>query len=157
MSEPLVFATIAAATLAWAYGEVARSRWAWAAGAALATVHSLAAFAVFHRWSHGDALAATARQTAAVVGWAWGGGLYFNYAFLLVWLADAAWWIASPRSHAQRPRAVDGFVRGFLFFMFVNGAVVFADGGMRVLGILAVGTVSTAWLIRSFRQTAPAV
>lgn len=47
-------------------------------------------------------------------------------------------------------------VRGFVWFMFLNGAIVFADGGMRVLGILAVGTVSLAWLMKLFRQTVPA-
>jgi hypothetical protein len=118
--------------------------------------HSVAAFAVFHGWSHRAAVAATARQTAAVTGLAWGGGIFFNYAFLVVWVADVLWWWISPPSYDDRPRALDGSVRSFLFFMFFNGAIVFADGGMRLLGVAAVAVVSITWLTRLFRRTATA-
>ena len=70
--------------------------------------------------------------------------MFFNYAFLVVW-PDAAWWWLSPASHETRTTGVSAAIHGFLFFMFVNGAVVFADGWMRVIGIIAVGTVSLAW------------
>ena len=43
-------------------------------------------------------------------------------------------------------------IHGFLFFMFVNGAIVFADGWMRLLGIVAVGAVSIAWSTKLFEQ-----
>jgi hypothetical protein len=142
----VVFGTIAAATSAWALAEWRRSRMLWTIGAVLATIHSAAAFKVFHGWSHDAALVATARQTLAVTGIDWGGGLYFNYAFVGVWLADALWWWIAPRSHESRPPVIGAVVRGFLFFMFLNGAVIFADGWMRVLGILSVGLVSIAWL-----------
>ena len=151
--ELAVFGTIAGATLAWAAGESLRSRLLWTAGALLALMHSAAAFAVFHGWSHRAAAAATARQTAAVTGLSWGGGVFFNYAFLVIWVADAIWWWVSPRGYERRPRAIDRFVRGFLFFMFVNGAIVFADGGMRLLGVAAVGLVSITWSTRLFKPT----
>jgi hypothetical protein len=157
VTEPLVFGTIAGATVAWAAGEVTRSRWAWSTGAVLAAVHSAAALAAFHDWSHRAAVASTASQTAAVLGFSWGVGIYFNYLFLLIWTADAAWWLAAPAAYARRSRVLDRIVRGYLYFMFLNGAVVFADGWMRVLGAASVGIVSGSWLIKSFRQTVPAV
>lgn len=151
MSELAVFGSIAGATVAWALAEVVRGvvpragRLFWTVGAFLAVIHSAAAFGVFHAWSHEAALVATAQQTAAVTGLDWGGGLYINYAFLVIWTADALWWWTSPDTYETRPAAVSMFVRGFLFFMFVNGAVIFADGWMRVLGIAAIVAVSAAW------------
>lgn len=156
MIELAVFGTIAASLAAWAAAELLHSRALWTIGAALALAHSAAAFAVFHDWSHDRALAATAQQTVAVTGLDWGGGLFFNYAFLLVWMADVMWWWIAERSYDERPRTIDFLIRGFLFFMFVNGAIVFADGVMRVIGIVAVAIVSVSWLMRSFAQTAPA-
>lgn len=156
MTQWTVFGTIAAATVAWALAEWRRSRVLWSVGAVLATIHSAAAFKVFHAWSHDAAALATARQTLAVTGIDWGGGLYFNYAFLAVWLSDALWWWIAPRAYESRPAAISAVVHGFVFFMFLNGAVVFADGWMRVLGILSVGIVSIAWLKRSFTPPPPA-
>jgi hypothetical protein len=72
----------------------------------------------------------------------------------VVWLADTTWWWLSPSSHETRSRGVSTIIHGFLFFMFVNGAVVFADGWMRVIGILAVGAVSIAWSTKLFAQKA---
>lgn len=148
MTPFAVFGTIAGATAAWAIAECRRSRAFWTVGAVLSVIHALAAFEVFHAWSHEAALVATARGTAAVTGVGWGGGLYVNYAFLAIWMADAVWWWLSPHSYVTRPAAASVFVRGFLFFMFLNGAVVFADGWMRVLGIAAIAAVLVAWYRR---------
>lgn len=156
MTDFAVFSTIAGATLAWAAAVCLRSRTLWTVGALLAVTHSAAAFAVFHGWSHHAAVVATARQTSALIGVAWGGGIFFNDACLAIWLSDAIWWWASPRTYEARSRAVAATVHGFLFFMFVNGAIIFADGWMRLLGILAVGIVGTTWLTRLFGQTVPA-
>jgi hypothetical protein len=57
----------------------------------------------------------------------------------------------SPRSRAARARAVTAAVHGFIFFIMVNGAVIFADGLARLLGGAAVAVVAMAWL-RRFRQ-----
>jgi hypothetical protein len=154
--EVAVFGTIAGSVAAWAAAEWLHSRALWTVGAALAVSHSAAAFAAFHDWSHERAMIATAQQTAALTGLDWGGGLFFNYAFLLVWVADVSWWWIARRSYDERPRAIDVGIRGFLFFMFVNGAIVFADGVMRVIGIVAVAIVSVSWLMRSFAQIVPA-
>jgi hypothetical protein len=150
-AEGAVFATIAGAVVCWAAGEALQSRAAWALGALLALLHALLAFLVFYGWSHEVARVSTMRQTEALTGIRFGGGIYVNYLFLVVWLADAAWWWVSPRSRAARSRAVALAVHGFIFFIMVNGAVVFADGLARLLGGAAVSVVAVAWLRRFSR------
>ena len=98
------------------------------------------AFHFFHGWSHATAVEDTARRTREAVGIDFGGGVYFNYAMLLVWTADAAWWWASPRSYLARGLSWEVAVHGFLLFMVVNAAAVFAEGPLRwaTLGACAV-------------------
>jgi hypothetical protein len=117
----------------------------WTAGAVLLAAHTLAAFHVVHLWSHEAAAAETARQTAALTGIDWGGGIFVNYAFLAVWAADAGWWWAAPVSYRNRSRTIDTALFLFFVFMFVNGAIVFADGAMRLLGAAAVTVVLWSW------------
>ena len=74
------------------------SRLAWTAGCALYLLHVACAFEYYHHWSHTEAYDSTAKQTAETVGLDWGGGLYANYAFTLVWLADVVWWWAGSES-----------------------------------------------------------
>jgi len=155
MTQALVFDTVAGATLTWAAAEYWRlfvrsgsdsvPRTLWTLGAVLMVVHSAAAFGVFHGWSHAAAMVATARQTETMTGLPWGGGLFVNYAFLTVWIADVAWWWVSPRSFRARPGIINSALRAFFLFMFLNGAVIFADGLMRALGMVAVAVVLIAW------------
>jgi hypothetical protein len=150
-----VFASIAIGVVCWALGEARQSRGWWTAGAVLTLIHSIAAFGWFYGWSHDTAQQLTARQTAALTGVTFAGGIYINYLFLLVWLADAGWWWASPRSYVRRPRLLSASIRGFIFFIIINGAVVFADGGARVVGIASTSLVLVAWLLkRSSRRGA---
>jgi hypothetical protein len=146
--------TIWAATLAWVSGEWRRGapgasatsgRTAWTAGAVAALVHAMLAFHVHHAWSHAAALADTARQTAAVTGLDWGGGLYVNYAFITFWTADVAWWWRAAASFARRPAWLDAAIRLFLWFMFVNGAFLFVRGPRRWAGAAAAAAVGAAW------------
>jgi hypothetical protein len=141
----LVFVTISAAVMCWAAGEVLRSRAWWTAGAALALIHSVAAFGAFYQWSHDTARVSTAEQTAAVTGIPFSGGIYVNYAFLAVWLGDAAWWWMSPQGYDRRPPLISFAVRGFIFFIIVNGAVVFADGWARIVGLVSSAAVVITW------------
>src|SRR5262245_22322917 len=71
------------------------ARFAWTAGWLLFLLHVACAFHYYHDWKHAVAYQATARQTAEVVGLDWGGGLYANYAFTLLWAADVCWWWCS--------------------------------------------------------------
>jgi hypothetical protein len=149
--DAIVFGTIAASVLCWAVGECTGSRVAWTLGAALALVHAVSAFVVFYEGSYEMARVATMRQTEALTGVRFTGGIYINYVFLATWLLDAAWWWLSPASRAERPRAVDAGIRGFIFFIMVNGAVVFADGLARGVGLVAVIAVAACWMRRARR------
>jgi hypothetical protein len=119
------------------------ARPAWIAGALLAVVHSLIAFAVRYRWDHDAAVRATADQAARVYGAGWNGSLYVNYVFLALWLL-AAW---SWRHWAWR---------AFVLTMVVNGAIVFARPAARPFGIVLTAILLWAWWPRSkTRAVAP--
>jgi len=152
IGELLLRGTIWLSLAAWVVAEWRRGRGdaragrsAWALGALAALAHAVAAFHFRHGWSHQAALAETARQTAAVTGLDWGGGLIVNYVFLGLWASDAAWWWMSAPTFARRPKALDRAVRGFVLFMFVNGAAVFVVGPLRAVGSLAAVAVVLAW------------
>jgi hypothetical protein len=111
------------------------ARWLWTAGCGLFLAHVACAFHFFHGWSHADALRETARQTEDLIGYRWGGGLYLNYLFALVWLGDVlAWWLGGLDLYERRPRRIDFFLHSFMGFMAFNGAVVFASGPTRTVG-----------------------
>jgi len=124
------------------------ARIAWTLGAGFALLHVLAAFHIHHGWSHAAAVAETARQTEEALGMRVGAGVYVNYAFLAVWIADVLWWWLSPASYGSRPRAVDATIRLFLCFMFVNGAIVFARGPVRLVGLALGVALAGAWYRR---------
>ena len=158
----LLRATIWLSVFAWAGTEVLRAmrpdrgataRAIWTSGAILLAIHTAVAFQFWHGWSHDAAYEATARQSEALTGVAAGWGLYLNYALVLAWLADAAWWWRNPRSYEGRSRTLDTGIFAFFLFMMVNGAVVFATSPMRIAGGLAVGLVLIARLRGRFGDT----
>jgi hypothetical protein len=112
------------------------ARITWTLGGAFYLAHVAAAFQFHHHWSHLAAYQETARQTAEVFGANWGGGLYFNYAFTLIWIADVFWWWRTGLDgYRARPRWVTGTVHSFFGFMFFNATVVFGSGFMRWFGV----------------------
>jgi hypothetical protein len=113
------------------FRRAALARLTWTAGCLLYLAHVACAFHFVHHWSHAAAYEATARDSAALFGLNWGGGIYINYAFTLAWIADAAWWWARRNSYETRPRWLEISVQGFFVFMAFNGAVVFASGATR--------------------------
>ena len=131
-----------------------RARWAWTIGCAFFLMHVVCAFNYFHDWSHAAAYRETARQTAAVTGWHWGGGLFINYAFAMAWLADVVWWWCAPATRARRPAWLTGLWHGFFFFMVFNGAVVFAHGPMRWLGLFICAGLAVLWWRMRWAETA---
>lgn len=149
-----------AATVAWAAGEALMrqssasdrlARAIWTLGIALAFVHVVLAFQLVYAWDHEAAVIATVRQTADRFGHGWRGGLYVNYVFLAIWFADVCWWWLAPASRAARPPRLEA-ARFVLFtFMFFNGAVVFASGIGRLIGIAAVSVALLAPLARRQR------
>lgn len=111
---------VAAWTLGWprAWRGAGAAVWGW--GALAAAFHVAVALHAGHAWSH----AAAVRHTEAATGV--GAGVWVNYAFVAVWLADAAWLAVSPARYQRRPRWAAWGVHGFLAFVVVNAAVVFA-------------------------------
>jgi hypothetical protein len=82
-------------------------------------------FELAHHWSHQAAI----EHTEEISGF--GPGLYVNYLFILVWIADVAWsWIALDRYRA-RSNWVNGLIIGFMGFIVFNAAVVFGHGVLR--------------------------
>lgn len=154
--EVLLRAAAWLSLLAWAAGEwwrvseVAdparrRARLAWTAGAAALLAHTALAFQVRHFWSHDHAAREIARRTEEVVGLAWNGGIFVNYAFDALWLAEVAWWWAAPAGFLGRSRAALVASRVVFVTMFVNGAIVFASGPIVPVGAVAIGLVALAW------------
>lgn len=121
------------------------------AGSLAFLAHVICAFGFYHHWSHSAAYADTAQQTAALTGWHWGGGLYINYAFALVWLGEVLWSWSAPSLYNKRPAWITGSIRGFFLFMIFNGAVVFVPGPLRWLGILLCLILITSWWPRRCR------
>ncbi len=133
----LYFATVAVLLAARTGPPPAWLRFVWLAGTLVFLVHVLRAFQAAHAWSHADAYAHTARRTKEFTGVASGVGLYLNYVFTAVWLADALCWAIIPDAHRRRPAWVTCALHGFLAFMVFNAAVVFAGGPTRWLGLAA--------------------
>ena len=114
------------------------------AGLALCVIHIAVAMGSVHGWSHAAATAATALQTESVYGWRWGGGVFVNYLFVMVWAMDA-WWRTHASESAVESRAVRWALRTFYAIVIFNAAVVFARGSMRVAGGVLVVALLLAW------------
>jgi hypothetical protein len=103
----------------WGHARVAAT-----VGVTVYVVHVWAAFDSFYHWSHSFAYRETARQTAEMFGVDWGGGLYLNYLFTIVWVADSAWWWQKVDPRRAMPRGLSIAIHAFLTFMFVNATFV---------------------------------
>jgi len=127
-------------------GWLTRARWAWTLGCALLLVHVACAFGFYHGWSHGAAYADTARQTAAVTGLRWGGGLFVNYIFTLGWVADVLWWWWDRASYERRPGWLNIAWHAFVVFLIFNATVVFGGTAARWFGSVLCLALAIAWL-----------
>lgn len=133
------------------------ARWLWALGCAAFLVHVAAAFHFVHGWSHAAAHAATARDTAAVTGFDSGAGLWLNYLFTALWLADVvAWWRLGVDGYRQRSAAWTIAVYGFMAFLAFNATVVFEEGWVRTGGILGSVMLAVLVALRLGRRRRPA-
>lgn len=111
------------------------ARLLWTGGFVVFVVHVACAFHFYHHWSHAAAYADTAEKTAAVTGLNWGGGVYINYIFALMWGVDAAWWWRDAAGYQTRSRAIEWSVQGFMAFIAFNATVVFGMGAIRWAGM----------------------
>ena len=116
-------------------------------GCVLFLGHVACAFHFYHHWSHTSAYAETARQTKEYFGLNWGGGLYFNYLFLLLWLGQAirSWTISAYNWSHEKPGMCGWGIRGFVLLMIVNGAVIFAHGPIRWFGLFLSLVLVWSW------------
>jgi len=121
------------------------AKWFWTAGFAAYLSHLWAAFEFFHNWSHAASVEATAKQTKDVVGLNWGGGVWANYLFTVVWGLDVGWWWVSPSTRQNRPRWMSVVLHGFLGFIAFNATVVFASGFSRWMGIAGGAVLLLQW------------
>src|SRR5262249_130341 len=75
----------------------------------------------------------TARRIEEMMGVYWGGGLYLNYLFAILWTADVVcrWWnpVCSP------PRRIQIAIQVYLAFIAFNASVIFGSGMIRRLGL----------------------
>jgi hypothetical protein len=150
-----LYATIWAALVLFVIGEWGKqkierapqaAKWAWRAsllGVLLCIVHIAIVMGLRHGWSHDAAVRDTARQTMEVFGAEFGAGVYVNYAFVMVWLAELGWWRTDPAGYARRGRLVVWLLRGFYFLILVNAAVIFVRPQFRIAGLLIV----VAWFL----------
>src|SRR4051812_9059043 len=79
------------------------ARETWVTGAFLIWVHVAFALHFTYRWNHEAMVQDIARQSKDLVGFYWRGGAYINYAFVLVWGADAVWWCFAGEGYRRRP------------------------------------------------------
>jgi hypothetical protein len=133
------------------FARIARACWAAACG--LFVTHVALAFHFYHGWSHADALKETARRAAEATGSSTGNGIYLNYLMILIWSADAVWWLLRPAAYESRPRAIEGVVHAFLAFMFFNAVVVFGSGWLSGAGIAATAVLAMLLAWRLFGPT----
>lgn len=117
--------------------------------------HVACAFNFYHHWSHTAAYTDTARQTAQLLGWSWGGGLYINYAFGLVWAGEVIWSWTHPGGYRRRSSRLTWIVRGFFMLMIFNGAFVFAHGALRWFGLILSLALAACWFRRGTRSDLP--
>lgn len=99
----------------------------------------------YHGWNHAEAEADTARQVEQLVGWKWGGGIYFNYFFVLVWVGDVCWSWYRPTTYRQRHRGIGTAIHTFLISIAVSGAIAFEDGPTRWVGLVVCGLLLIMW------------
>jgi len=139
------------------------SRLIWTIGCVLFDVHVACAFHFRHHWSHAAAWQHTAERTLDLLGVAFGGGIFFSYLFSVLWLIDVLWlWISPCQGEAQQTPGTEKtqpamsatavpqcaatggrtplwrvLVHIFMFFIVVNGAIVFEAGPTRWFGLAA--------------------
>ena len=128
----------------------------WMIGSLLLAAHVVLAFHFAHHWSHAHAYAETARKTAALTGWNWGGGVYLNELTILLWCGDAGWMVLSPVTYARRSALIGGLLHCWLSFMAFNGAVVFEQGMTRWWALAVCAIIGLTAARQRCRCTQPA-
>ena len=122
----------------------------WTLGLIFFLIHFVTSMGFAHQWSHQTAYESTASQTEAVTGWNWGGGIYFNYFFSLVWIADVAMWWKNGLRWLNYRRYQTG-LHCFFAFIIINATVVFGPRFWWM--VAAIFCVAFVW--KKVRQKTP--
>jgi hypothetical protein len=122
---------------AWRGRTLAALRWLWTIGCGVFLAHVVCAFHFYHGWSHAAALEFTANETDKLLGIRFGEGIFFNYAFTLLWLADVVWMWLVPIAVVGQGSWPRRIIYAYLGFIAFNGAIVFEAGPTRWFSIAA--------------------
>ncbi|HEY3789631.1 MAG TPA: hypothetical protein VGL71_12295 [Urbifossiella sp.] len=109
--------------------------------------HVAIAFHLGHGWSHRAAYEHTARVGG------FGTGIYVNYLFALVWIADVIWALIAFDHYLKRPAWLNWLVIGFMGFVWFNAVIVFGNWVLRfiVICFVMVWWFTGWWIRRSVR------
>jgi hypothetical protein len=108
----------------------------WSLGCLSYVAHMILAFEVAYDWSHANAVADIAVQSESISGVRASWGIWINYAYGLVWLADLGiWWRLGEIGYRNRPRWTHWAVHGFFLFMLFNGGFIFVERWTRWIGL----------------------
>jgi hypothetical protein len=117
------------------------ARWAWTVGCGVYLIHVAFAFQFLHHWSHAAAVEHAARRTFEVTGVEFGGGIYVNYAFTLLWVADVVlWWRRSLAGKSISP-VYYWAVHAVFGFMMFNATVVFGPAFWKWIAAAALSVI----------------
>jgi membrane-bound metal-dependent hydrolase YbcI (DUF457 family) len=122
-----------------------RARAVWTGALAAYLVHIVSAYASVYGWSHRVAWEMTASDTERVVGWRSGIGLAVNYAFAAALAVDLV--------RQWRGRPASPWIVAFVVFMILNGAVVFAEGSTRRIGIFLLCVMAAGRVAHRYRRS----
>lgn len=112
------------------------ARWLWTAGCVLFLLHVAAAFHFRHGGSHAAAFDHVRQRTLHDTGWDSGIGLYLNYAFGVLWLANTIlWW---RRTDWPEQRRAYWIVQSLFAFMICQATAIFGPPFWRPVGVAVV-------------------
>jgi hypothetical protein len=131
----------------------ARAAWCHRAGWSIYVLHVLAAFHFRHHWNHAEAVQHTAEVSLRVTGIEAGYGIYFNHFFTAVW-GWLAWQrpVDNESGHRSNGQLRFRLAHGYLAFMVVQGAVIFAPPGTAVPAAVILGFLLVRYLSSVFRR-----
>lgn len=124
------------------------AKWCWTLGLLFYLGHLISAFQFSYDWSHEKAYQDTALQTQEVIGWYWGGGLYVNYIFTIVWILVVVWWWTQSESRRSKHLWIDYSFFWFFAIIAINATIVFEQGIIRWFGLAACFFLGRLWLTK---------
>jgi hypothetical protein len=159
LTKATVWTSIASYTIGCVSFAIRRSksdsltRLAWTFACASLFIHYIFAFQFYHSWSHTSAYLDTARQTNEVFSINWGGGVFVNYALMLLWIVDVSWWwLGGLDSYRQRSWMLVITWHAFLIFIIFNATVVFGSGIERWVGVVICLALCLSWILTAIKK-----